>query len=82
MLSVELRNEIKEALREILVEGQDEMIAELDDRVSELEDMLEELPKFQDSIKELDELLKMINRTNKELLYVLSKKHLMENKEE
>jgi len=78
---VELRNEIKEALREILMEGQDEMIAELDDRVYDLEEAVEELPKLKQAITEIDELLKNVNRVNKELLYILTKNHLKDLKQ-
>lgn len=78
---MELRNEIKEALREILMEGQDEMIAELDDRVYDLEEAVEELPKLKQAITEIDELLKNVNRVNKELLYILTKNHLKDLKQ-
>ena len=53
-------------------------LSELDARLRAIESML---PDVKNSINEIDWLIKSLTRTNKELLYILSKQNLMKDRD-
>jgi hypothetical protein len=54
----------------------EDYLNKLESRLRVVEDALQTLPEVKRSIRELDELIKTITRTNKELLYILQKGQL------
>ena len=61
----------------MLTEEQDKKIQYMDERLDEVEEAIEEFPAIKASINELDELLKHINKSNKDILYRISKNDLL-----